>query len=78
MVLVLLCVVAAVVWFKLDREEKEKAQYQRQLDAERAEFRQTNFQAIKASREVWDQMRKETDAANARAAEIQKQIDDGK
>lgn len=74
----MLCVAAGVVWFKLDREEKEKAQYQRQLDAERAEFRQHEFAAIKAFHQFDDQMRKETAAANARTAEIKKEMKDEK
>ena len=74
----MLCVAAGVVWLKLDREEKARADEQRQLDAERAEFREHNFAAIKAFHQYESEVKKSIAASNARSAQIQKEIDDEK
>ena len=57
--IIVLCIVAAVIWTRLDREEREKAEAQAQIDQDTAHFRQVEFRVAHSTEKIREQERKE-------------------
>lgn len=67
-----LCIIAGVVWFRLNREQKMRAQIQQETEREVRSARDQKFELEKKSNQVLEQLRKEREAAEAHAAQIER------
>jgi len=70
-VLVVLCIVAGVVWLKLDREQRVRAAIQQETDRQVIAVRKQESELKAKSDKVLEQLKKEREDAKAHAAQIE-------